>query len=113
MSGTLIGETVRTVRDAFDAGVRAARCAKELGDLSVSRSVATTDALKRWADTLNETDQRLEPAGNTARASILNVVEVHWDVSTWLHSEDIPAGWEPFAFNTFAGAIICRKQRKS
>ena len=63
MSSAMERKVVRTVWDAFDAGARASRCAKELGDLSISLSVATTEALKQWADTLNETDQKPEPAG--------------------------------------------------
>ena len=105
---------VRTVWDAFDAGVRAARCAKELGDLSASCSVATTDALKQWADTLNETDQEPERLNNPERAAIPDVVEVQWDVRAWkwFARDEIPPGWEPFAYDRGEGAIIC-KRRKS
>ena len=105
---------VRAARDAFYAGAKARRLSTN-GELGASCSSAIAMCLAQWPLAVCETLDPHEPGNNPERAAIPDVVEVQWDVRAWkwFARDEIPPGWEPFAYDRGEGSIVCRKRRKS
>ena len=101
---------VRAAREAFYAGARARRQSIH-GELGASCKSASDACLAQWPLAVCETLDRHEPTVETACSAIPDVAEVQWNVQDWpWHKRnDIPPGWEPFAYDR--GSIICKRRK--